>query len=85
MTKELIEMMPGKIYYIDYGGTQVIGRYKSSDTCNHYLFEELHYWAGFEAFHKEPYCVKAGIQSIRDASAAEKHNLLRFAIEHQTI
>lgn len=85
MDKELLKMVNGKIYCIDYGGTQVIGRYKKSDTCYHYLYEELHYWSGFEAFHKEAYCVKAGIQSIREASPAEKHNLLRHAIEHNTI
>lgn len=80
-----MKMVNGKIYWIDYGGTQVLGRYKSSDTCNHYLYEELHYWSGFENFHVTPYIVKAGIQSIREASPTEKHTLLRHAIEHNTI
>lgn len=79
------EMVQGKIYYISFGGTELIGRYRRSDTCNRWFEAYLHYWAGFEAFHKGPYCVKSGIEEIRRATQAEKMALLRFEIEHQTI
>lgn len=81
-----MEMEQGKIYYISFGGTQVIGRYIESDVCNHWFYCQLHYWAGHEIFHSgKTYCVKHGIEEIRRASPAEKHALLKFEIEHETI
>lgn len=85
VTSSLLRMEPGKAYYIDYGGTQVIGRYISSDTTQHYFHGYLHYWAGHENFKTMGYCVKSGIQSIRRASPAEIHNLVRFEIDNGTI
>ena len=42
------ELEQGKIYYLDYGSnTQIIGRYKSSDVCNHFFYDLLHYWNGY--------------------------------------
>lgn len=78
-------MEQGKIYYISFGSTEIIGRYKGSDTCNHLFNAYLHYWAGHENFHKDSYTVKHGIETIRRATAAEKHLLLRFEIAESTI
>lgn len=79
-------MEQGKIYYISFGGTQIIGRYIESDICNHCFNSELHYWAGHETFHRgKTWCVKHGIEEIRMASPAEKHALLKFEIEYETI
>lgn len=79
-------MDQGKIYYISFGGTEIVGRYKKSDTCNYFFEAYLHYWAGHESFMKNnPYCVKHGIEEIRRATQTEKMALLRFEIEHQTI
>lgn len=83
--KNNIEMELGKIYFISFGGTQLIGRYKGSDTCNHLFNAYLHYWAGHENFHSDSYCVKSGIEEIRRASPSEKHTLLRFEIDNETI
>ena len=86
MEEKKIKMEQGKIYFISFGGTEVIGRYDKSDTCNHLFFAYLHYWAGFESFRQnKPYCVKHGIEQIRRATQAEKMALLRFEIEHETI
>lgn len=84
--KENIEFVPGAIYFISYGQTQIIGRYESSDECN-YIFNDLcHYWNGYETFRKgtNP-CVKHGIEEIRRANLPEKHTLIRFQLEHKTI
>lgn len=82
---KLIDMQPGKIYYVSFGGTQIIGRYKGSETCN-YIFESyLHYWAGHENFLANASCVKHGIEEIRRATPAKKHALLKFEIEYETI
>ena len=80
-----IEMEPGKIYFISFGGTEVIGRYEKDDMCNYHFFAHLHYWNGFESFHPGGYCVKHGIELIRRATPAEMHNLLRFEIAKETI
>ncbi len=83
-TKELIQ---GKIYYIDYGSnTQIIGRYKDSETCKHNFYDLLHYWNGYENFRfNNQYCVKSGIENLREATKAEKHTLIRFEIENNCI
>ena len=78
----------GKIYYLDYGSnTQIIGRYKESDVCNHYFYDLLHYWNGYESFRGggNQYCVKNGIETIRRASKAEIHNLVKHEIENECI
>lgn len=87
MDKKIIEMQQGKIYFISYGGTTLVGRYINSDACNHFFNEYLHNWAGYEDFRKGPnlYAVKSNIEEIREASDAEKQSLLRKAIEHNTI
>lgn len=79
-------MESGKIYYLSFGGTEIVGRYTHSDTCNHFFEAYLHYWAGREEFRKNgPYCVTSGIQELRRATQTEKMALLRFEIEHETI
>ena len=77
----------GKIYYLDYGSnTQIIGRYERSNVINHYFYDLLHYWNGYETFkHNNEYCVKSGIENIRRATKAEKHSLIRFEIEFECI
>lgn len=77
----------GKIYYIDYGSnTQIVGRYRDSDKCNHNFYDLLHYWSGYESFmSKGYYCVKAGIETIRRASKSEIHNLVKHEIENDCI
>ena len=81
-----MEMEQGKIYWVSFGGTQILGRFKESDVCHHFFESYLHYWAGSEDFRKnQPYCVKNGIEEIRRATPAEKHALLKFEIEHETI
>lgn len=81
------DLEQGKIYYLDYGNnTQIVGRYKESDTTKHLFYDLLHYWNGSETFryHNEC-CVKNGIENIRRASQAEKHRLIKFEIEHECI
>lgn len=87
MSKELLQMEQGKIYYLDYGSnTQIIGRFKDSDFMNHNFYDLLHYWNGYESFRKgAQYCVKSGLENIRPASQSEKMNLIRFEIEHDCI
>ena len=77
----------GKIYYLDYGSnTQIIGRYKESDVCNHYFYDLLHYWNGHESFRSgNEYCVKSGIETIRRASKAEIHHLVKHEIDNGCI
>lgn len=81
------ELEQGKIYYLDYGSnTQIIGRYKNSDVCEHFFYDLLHYWNGFETFRKgNQYCVKSGIENIRRASKAEIHNLIKHEIENDCL
>lgn len=80
--KGFCEMFPGKIYYVSYGGTELIIRYKSSDTCNHHCYSELHYWNGYETYNKSDYFVKNGIEEIREASQTEKFALFQKEIEN---
>lgn len=80
------ELENGKIYFIDYGGTSIIGRFKFDGTTNYTFYDYLHYWNGYETFYKNsPYCVRSGIKEIRAASDSEKMNLVRFEIEHNCI
>ena len=42
-----IELEQGKIYYLDYGSnTQIVGRYKDTDTTQYNFYDLLHYWNG---------------------------------------
>ena len=81
------DLEQGKIYYLDYGSnTQIVGRYKSSDVCNHFVYDLLHYWNGYETFRKgNQYCVTSGIENLRRASKAEIHNLVKNEIENDCI
>jgi hypothetical protein len=81
------ELEQGKIYYLDYGNnTQIIGRYKNSDVCEHFFYDLLHYWNGYENFRKgNQYCVKSGIENLRRASKAEIYNLVKFEIENDCL
>lgn len=78
------DLEQGKIYYLDYGSnTQIVGRYKSSDVCNHIFYDLLHYWNGYETFRKgNQYCITSGIENLRRASKAEIHNLVKNEIEN---
>ncbi len=80
-------MEPGKIYYISFGGTEIVGRYKGDDVCNYFFYDYLHQWAGRENYHhgKGTYTVKHGIEEIREATQTEKQALLRKSIEYNTI
>mgnify|MGYP003453814658 FL=1 len=79
-------MEQGKIYFISFGSsTQLVVRYKGDDVCNHLFYDHLHYWNGSETFHKREgvnYCVKNGIEEIREATLPEKHALLKFELEY---
>lgn len=86
---EKIQMEQGKIYFISFGSsTQLVVRYKSDDACNYIFYDHLHYWNSFETFHKRDnvnYCVKNGIEEIREATLPEKHALIKFELEHNCI
>ena len=83
---EIKAMQPGKMYYIRFGQTSIVGRYMGDDACNLKFFTLLHYWEGFQNFrHVNAYCVKHGIDEIRPASDAEKLTLFRHEIEHQCV
>lgn len=73
--KQLLPMVPGTIYHIDFGGVQLIARYKESDTTHHYFHSLIHIWGEFEEFRRETYCVKSGIESIRRATREEADKL----------
>ena len=85
--KEKLVLEQGKIYYLDYGNnTQIIGRYKYTDNCQHNFYDLLHYFNGYESFrHTNQYCVTDGIETIRRASKSEIHNLVKHEIEHGCI
>ncbi len=85
-----IEMQQGKIYFISFGSqTQLVIRFHSEDACNYIFFDSIHYWNSFETFYKTGnqanYCVKNGIEEIREATLPEKHALIKFEIEHGCI
>lgn len=81
----LEELKVSRIYCFDFGpNTQVIGRYKSKEIPNIIFFDHLHYWNGYESFKQGGYCVTSGL-TIREASQAEKMNLVRFEIENNCI
>ncbi len=80
--EKIIEMESGKMYFISYGGSsELVGRYKESTTTDHLFFSHLHYWNGYENYHTGGYCVKLGIEQIREATQVEKHSLFRHEIE----
>ena len=74
---EIFEMEVGKIYYISFSGVELVGRYQKSETTEHHFFSHLHYWNGYEKYYSGGYCVKSGIEVIREATQSEKHNLFR--------
>jgi hypothetical protein len=81
-----VKMEPGKIYFISYGGTEIVGRYKGEDGVTMHLFyDHLHQWNGYENFYREGYCVHTGIVEIREATQTEKQALLRHSIANNTI
>ena len=80
-------MEQGKIYFISYGGTEIVGRYKCDEGSNYLFYDYLHQWAGFETFRycEGLYSVKSGVIEIREATQTEKWALLKKSIEHNTI
>ncbi len=81
-----MELEQGKIYFIDFDGVQIVGRFFLESTTNYTFYDYLHYWNGYESFKSnKPYCVKHGIKEIRRATMPEKQNLLRFELEHDCI
>lgn len=81
----LVQMEQGKIYFISYGQTTLVVRYKESDTTKHFYYDALHNWSGHESFYTDGYFLNSGIEFIREGSDAEKQSLLRKSIEHKTI
>ena len=80
----------GKIYFISFGmSTQLLVRFNKVDTTQLIFFTSLHYWNSFETYYKRNtganYCVKNGIEEIREATLPEKHSLLKFELEHNCI
>lgn len=83
---KLEELEIGKIYFISYGeNTQVVGMVKQVESLRIILSFYHHYWNGFESLKRESYVVTSGIESIREASKSEKHNLLKSAIEYNLV
>lgn len=81
-----MELIQGKIYFIDFEGVQIVGRFFLEGTTNITFYDYLHYWNGYESFKmNKPYCVKSGIKEIREATKPEKMNLIRFELEHNCI
>lgn len=88
MSKDIIIMEQGKIYYLDYGGnTQIVGRFKEDSTTQYFFYDLLHYWNGYESFRKGPneYCIHTGVENIRRASKSEIHNLVKHEIDNDCI
>jgi hypothetical protein len=85
----IVKMEVGKIYFISFGqSTQIVVRYKGDDGPRHMFFDHLHYWNSFETFHNRDgtnYCVKAGIEELREATLPEKHALIKFELENNCI
>lgn len=81
------DLEQGKIYSFEYGSnTQLIGRYRDSDSCNYFFYDLLHYWNGYEIFRQNnQYCVKSGVENIRRASKCEIYNLFKYEIENDCI
>ena len=77
----LTEMQQGKMYYIAFSGVELVVRYKESTVTEHMFFSHLHYWNGRETYHSNGFCIHSGIEQIRQATQAEKHNLFRHEIE----
>ena len=79
----------GKIYFISFGSqTQLVVRYKNDDSCKYYFFDMIHYWNSFETFRSQEnacFCVKNGIEEIREATLPEKHALIKFELENNCI
>jgi hypothetical protein len=82
-----VKMEVGKIYYLSFGGTEIVGRYKGDEVCHHLFYDYLHQWAGYETYRygDKLYTVKHGIEEIREATQTEKQALLRKSIEFNTI
>lgn len=85
--EEEIKMELGKIYALDYGGnTQIVGRFFKDTSTQFVFFDLLHYWNGFETFKmNRPHCVHSGMESLREASKAEKMALFRFELENNCV
>ncbi len=85
-----IQLQQGKIYFISFGSqTQLVVRFHSEDACNYKFFDSIHYWNSFETFYplgsQACYCVKNGVEEIREATLPEKHALLKFEIDNNCI
>ena len=78
---ELMTMQVGKIYFIVFSGVELVVRYKVSTVTEHHFFAYLHYWNGYESYYTGGYCIRSGIEEIREATQSEKHNLFRHEIE----
>lgn len=81
----MIEMEQGKIYYIEFGGSSLVGRYKNSDTMNHFFFSHLHYWNGFERYYSQGYCLRGSVIEIRESTDAEKYGLFRNEVAKKDV
>jgi hypothetical protein len=84
--EEKTKLEVGKIYFIAYGeNTQVVGRLSKENSMNYEFYDHLHYWNGYEKFHKGGHCVTSGITEIRRATKPEKHALVRHEIDNDCI
>jgi len=84
MTDE--ELRQGKIYFISYGGVEILGRFDAKNTTDLAFYDYLHYWNGYEKFYKNARTiVRSGIIEIRPATVPEKMALIRFEIENDCI
>ena len=88
-TQSSTELQQGKIFFMSFGSqTQLLVRFKGDDGVRYTFYDHLHYWNGCEKFHYNSqvnYCVKHGIEEIREATLPEKHALIRFELEHNCI
>lgn len=83
------DLQQNKIYSVCWsGGTQIVGRYKGvleEVTCQHTLYDCLHYWNGHQSFHHKETVYLNNTDEIREASKAEKVLLVGYEIEHNLI
>lgn len=74
-------MENGKMYAILFSGVLLIVRYREQTTTDYLFFTHLQYWCGHENYFSGGYCVKNGIEEIRQATDAERHTLFRHEVE----
>jgi hypothetical protein len=75
-------LKPNKIYYLDYGTAQLVGRYSHTEAEHHVFINFLYYSNGREVYQPEAQQMsQKGIKEFRLASKPEMHALFRNEIE----